>query len=81
MHTHIYICARFDWDRVNFFHSSYYGTMFRICAGNSVDNTGMLSLLLSSAYTESGPFLLLTPPHQRVGWGAQGVGRGHSQDS
>ena len=43
--------------------------MFWICAGNSVDNTGVFWLLLSSAYTESRPFLLLTPPHQRVGWG------------
>ena len=43
--------------------------MFWICAGNSVDNSGMFSLLLSSAYTESRPFLLLTPPYQRVGWG------------
>ena len=54
---------------VNFLHSSYYGAMVWICAENSVDNTGMFSLLLSSAYTESRPFLLLTPPHQRVGWG------------
>ena len=62
-------CAGFDWDRVNFFHNSWYGALFWICAGNSVDNTGRFSLLLSSAHTESRPFLLLTPPHQRVGWG------------
>ena len=29
----------------------------------------MFSLLLSRAYTESRPFLLLTPPRQRGGWG------------
>ena len=40
-----------------------------ICVGNSVGNTGMFQLLLSSAYTASRPFLLLTPPHQGVGWG------------
>jgi len=34
-----------------------------------VHDTGMFSLLLSSAYTESRPFLPLTPPHQRGGWG------------
>ena len=62
-------CAAFGWDRVRFLHSSYYGAMVWICAGNSVDNTGMFWLLLSSAYTESRPFLLLTPPHQRAGWG------------
>ena len=62
-------CAGFGWDRVNFLHSSSYGAVFWICAGNSADNTGMFSLLLSSAYTESRPFLLLTPPHQRGGWG------------
>jgi len=54
---------------VNFLHSSLYGAMFWICDENSVDNTGTFSLLLSSAYTEPRPFLLLTPPHQRVGWG------------
>jgi len=43
--------------------------MFCICAENCVDNTGMLPLLLSSAYTESRSFLLLIPSHQRVGWG------------
>ena len=31
----------------------------------------MFSLLLSSAYTESRPLLLLTPPHQRAGWGCR----------
>ena len=62
-------CAGFGWDRVNFLHSSWYGATFWICAGNSVGNTAMFQLLLSSAYTESRPFLLLTPPHQRVGWG------------
>ena len=62
-------CAGFGWGRVNFLHSSWYGAMFWICDENSVDNTGMFSLLLSSAYTESRPFLLLKPPHQRVGWG------------
>ena len=34
-----------------------------------IDNTGMFLLLLSSAYTESRLFLLLTPPHKWVGWG------------
>ena len=29
----------------------------------------MFLLLLSRACTESRPFLLLTPPHQRAGWG------------
>jgi len=43
--------------------------MVWICAGNSVDNTGMFSLLLGSAYTESRPFLLLAPLHQRVDCG------------
>jgi len=33
--------------------------MIWVCAENSVDNTGMFLLLLSSAYTESRPFLLL----------------------
>ena len=41
--------------------------MFWTCDENSVDNTGMFALLLSSAYTESRFLLLLTPPCQRVG--------------
>jgi len=43
--------------------------VFWICAENGVDNAKMFLLLLTSAYTESRPFLLLAPPHQRVGWG------------
>jgi len=58
----------FGCDRVNFLCSSLYGAMFGICAGNSVDNTGIFSLLLSSAYTASKTFLLHTPPYQQVGW-------------
>jgi len=41
--------------------------MFWICAGNG--NTGMFLLLMSSASTESRPFLHLRPPHQHVGRG------------
>jgi len=63
----MYYCADFGWDRVNFLHSSCYGTMFWILAENSVDNIEMFSLLLSSTYTNSGPVLFLTSPHQRVG--------------
>ena len=74
-------CAGFGWRRVNFLYISWCSAVFWICAENSVDNTGMFSLPLSSAYTEPRPFLLLTPPHQRGGWVAQEVGRGHSQDS
>jgi len=40
--------------------------MFWICAENSVDNTEVFLSLLSSAYTESRPFLLLAPLHQRA---------------
>jgi len=42
--------------------------MFWVCAANSVDNTGMVWLLLSCVYTESRPFLLLTPLCQWLGW-------------
>ena len=34
---------------VNFLHGSWYGAMFGIFAEDSVDNTGMFWLLLSSA--------------------------------
>jgi len=38
-------CTGFGRDRVNFLHSSSYGTAFCICAANSVDNTLMFQLL------------------------------------
>jgi len=57
----------FVWDRVKFLHCSLSGSMFWICADNSVDNTMMFELLLNSAYTASRPFLLLRPPHQQEG--------------
>lgn len=52
------------------------GLYFGLCI-SSVDNSGMVSLQLSSAYTASKPFVLLTPPHEHTG--TQGVGRGHSR--
>jgi len=56
--------------------------MFWVCAENSVDNIGMFSLLPSSAYGESRPFLLLRPPHQQVGWGCtRSWGHTHSWES
>ena len=68
---------------LHFFHSTLYMVMFWICAENRVDNTEMFLLLLSNAYTESRPFLLLTPHHLtgKEAEGAQGFGRGHSWDS
>ena len=74
-------CSGFGWSRVNVLHSSYYGAKFWICAENSVDNTGMFSLPLSSAHTEPRPFLLLPPPHQRGGRGGTRSRGGHSRDS
>lgn len=66
------------WSRVNFLHISWYGVVFWICGGNSMDNTGILWLSLSSACTvlvtgnsfviaatESRPFLPLIPLQQR----------------
>ena len=41
--------AGFGWARVAFLHRSWYGAMFWGCAENSVDNTRMFLLLLSSA--------------------------------
>jgi len=52
-----------------FFHNSLYGTIFWIGDENSIDNAEMFSSLLSSAYTESRPLLLLTLPHRQAGWG------------
>ena len=62
LHYRVYVVKKFHWFRLGY--SSLCGAMVKISAENSVDNTGMFSLLLSSAYTVSRPFLLLTPPHQ-----------------
>lgn len=71
----------FSWGRATFLHSRSYGAMGLIWSGSSVDETVMFLLLLSSTYTVSRTFLPLVLPLQ---WGegvAQGVERGHSQDS
>lgn len=69
-------CTSYVWDRINFLHSSTYSAKFwTFCR---VDNTPLFQVLLSKAHTASRPFLPLTPPHQQ---GAQGAGRGLSQDS
>jgi len=44
------MCAGFGWGRVNFLHSSWSGALLWVCAANSVGNTGMFLLLLSSAH-------------------------------
>lgn len=65
-------CAGLDWDRISFFHSSWYRTLFWISAGNSDDSSRMFSLPLSSVCTEPRLFLLFI--HQWGAGGAQGVG-------
>ena len=54
---------------VDFLHTSIYDAVFCICDRNSIDNIGMMWLLLSSAYTAPRLFQLLTPPWQRGGGG------------
>lgn len=43
-----------------------------MCDENSICNSGMVLLLLSSACTESRPFLLLTPHHSELAGGQLG---------
>ena len=68
-HLFLGLCAGFGWDRVNFLHSSEYGAMVWICAENSVDNSGVVLLLLSSASTASKAFSAShpTPPVRSLG--------------
>jgi len=47
----------------NCLHSGWSGALLWVCAENGVGSTGLFGLLLSSAHTELGPFLLLTPLH------------------
>lgn len=63
--THCDSCAAFGWDTVNVLHSSWCRAVVLICTGNSIDNSGMFLPFLSSAYTGSRAFLLLTPPNQQ----------------
>lgn len=62
------VCTGFGWNRVNIFHSISYGATFQICGQNNVDNTGMFSLLLNSAYTAPRPLnKMLFLPNTRHG--------------
>ena len=66
---------------IQFLPSSLHGALFCICTGNSVATAGLPELLLSSACTASGAFLLSDCPSSEEAGGAQGSGRGHSRDS
>lgn len=46
------VCAGFSYAKVIFLHSSYYGTVACICAGNSADNSEMYWLLLISTQSQ-----------------------------
>lgn len=65
--------AGLGWGRVNFIHSSLYGAVLFICGGKGLENSGVFSWLLSCAYRESRPFLLVSQPHQQAGWGGHKV--------
>lgn len=53
----------------NFLHSGYYGAMFSVCAGNSVDNTRVGVFCCWAALVQC---------HQHRGWSAQELGRTHT---
>lgn len=74
-------CTGFGWDGVNFLQSSPYGPVLWICDQNSVDNTPVFWLLLSSDRTASRLSLRPVPPSQWAGWGWAEAVRGHGQDS
>lgn len=61
-------CSGFGWKRANFLHSNWYVACLGFVLKNSVDNSVMFQLLLSSAYSDWKPFPLL-PLHEQVGWG------------
>lgn len=42
------MCAGFSWGRVDFLHSSWYGAMLCVSAGNSAGNTGMAPIPLGA---------------------------------
>lgn len=71
-------CTGPGWDGAIFLHSSLHGAIFLICGWNSVDNTPMFYLLLSSACRPSRFSLFPTLPQQWVGLGwARGWERTH----
>lgn len=61
-------------------HSSSQGTLFWICAENSVDNLEMFSLLLNSVDTEPELFCSLHHPTSKQTRSAQVVGWEDSRD-
>ena len=61
-------CAGLDWGGGNFGLTGKSWSILLIYTDNSVANTGMCFLELSSEYTEPRPFLLVTLPHQQVAW-------------
>ena len=72
-------CTGFGWGRVNFLPSGWYGAVFWICVEHRVDNTEMFLLLLSTAYREPRPLLLLIWPRWRGDWDAGEGRKRHSQ--
>lgn len=71
--------AGFGWSREFIFFTVADIGLLGVCVENNVDHTGIFSLLLSSAYTTSRLFLLLTPLHQRVGWRCTRNWRGYKE--
>ena len=65
--TALSMSTGFIW--VKSLHRSLYGAMVWSCDQNSVGNTPMFQLWLNNACTVSRPFLPLTQPRQRAGWG------------
>lgn len=66
------------WDGVNVLQSSWCGAVFGICGQDSLGNTAVLLLLLSSAGTASRPSLAFVLPwsapcHLGIGWGREHI--------
>lgn len=67
-------CAGLGSGRVNFLHSSFYGAVFCICAGKSVENPGKFSLLLNCLHrVKAFSACLPTPPASMLGGGGGGT--------
>jgi len=72
----MHCCAGSDWKELNFLHSSLYGAVFWICAGNAPVSW----LLLNSACTALRISLCLTFL-QRAGWIGEEIGKGYCRGS
>lgn len=75
------MCADLGWDRVNFLPSSWYWTVFWICAGNHINNTEMFKYCWTGLTQNQGGFFASDPLTNKWAVSAPEAERGYSWSS